>query len=252
MNPLSRKPIHAILFDLDDTLWPIVPVILRAEALLHEWLQEHAPAVPQRFSIAALRARRSELIKAQPHLAIDLWALRHTGLTEAFQACGEACDKVDQAMALFAHARNQVTLYDDVAVCLPRLARHVSLGSLTNGGADLQAIGLAHHFKVSVAAHQLGRAKPDPAVFHAACEALALAPENVVYVGDDLALDVEGAQRAGLRGIWLNRTGTAASANHSHIRPDANLTSLHELENWLLATDNSDEVTGAARLRSLE
>ena len=252
MKTLSRKPIHAILFDLDDTLWPIVPVILRAEALLHEWLQEHAPAVPQRFSIEALRARRNELLKLQPHLAIDLWTLRHTGLTEAFQACGEDISKIEPAMALFADARNQVTPYDDVAICLPRLARHVSLGSLTNGGADLQAIGLSHHFKVSLAAHQLGRAKPDPLIFHAACEALALAPENVAYVGDDLALDVEGAQKAGLTGIWLNRTGAAARDRHAHIRPDACVASLHELENWLMAINNHHEVTGAACLRSLE
>ena len=53
-----RQTIRAVLFDLDDTLWPIVPVILRAEALMHDWLSQHAPKVTERYSIAALRARR--------------------------------------------------------------------------------------------------------------------------------------------------------------------------------------------------
>jgi putative hydrolase of the HAD superfamily len=136
-------------------------------------------------------------------------------------------------MDVFTTARNQVTLFDDVLVCLPRLAERITLGSLTNGAADLRQIGLDHHFAVSLAAHEIGRAKPDPAVFHAACEALALPPSQVAYVGDDLRLDVEGAQKAGMRGIWLNRHGAAKPAEQAHIEPDASLASLHELEQWL-------------------
>ena len=239
MNATRRPPIRALLFDLDDTLWPIVPVILRAERVMFDWLREHAPKVPERFTIESLRARRTELIAAQPHLAIDLYALRHAGLSEAFALCGEDHAKIDTAMALFAQARNQVTLYDDVHDCLPRLASQMTLGSLTNGGADLHAIGLAHHFIVSLAAHQLGRAKPDPLIFHAACDALGIPPAQVAYVGDDLKLDVEGAQNAGLRGLWMNRSGDAPPADCVHIRPDASLTSLHELESWLI-TDERD------------
>lgn len=235
MMTARANPIRALLFDLDDTLWPIVPVIQRAEALLFDWLREHAPAIPERYTLAGLRERRVELMAANPRFQYDLWALRHAGLTEAFEACGEDHSKIPHAMALFADARNQVTLYDDVAASLPRLAARMTLGSLTNGGADLQAIGLAHHFKISVAAHTFGSAKPDPAIFHAACDALELAPAQVAYVGDDLRLDVEGAQKAGLAGIWLNRSGAAVPAVHAHIQPDANLRNLHELDSWLIS-----------------
>jgi len=247
MNPPEGKKnpatpaIRAVLFDLDDTLWPIVPVIVRAETVLFDWLRLHAPAVPARFSIAALRERRGALMTTNPRYLYDLTALRHAALYEAFTVCGEDCAKIEQAMAVFAQARNQVTPFEDVTTCLPRLVRRVRLGSLTNGGADLQAIGLAHHFDVSLAAHQMGCAKPDPAIFHAACQALGLTPAQVAYVGDDLALDVEGAQHAGLHGIWINRTGSPPKTTHAHIRPDASCQSLHELENWLLA--HNDGVT---------
>ncbi len=239
MMTASARPVRALLFDLDDTLWPIVPVIQRAEALLFDWLREHAPAIPQRYTLTTLRERRMELMAANPRFQYDLWALRHAGLMEAFEHCGEDSSKIPHAMALFADARNQVTLYEDVAASLPRLASRITLGSLTNGGADLQAIGLAHHFKISLAAHTFGSAKPDPAIFHAACDALELAPAQVAYVGDDLRLDVEGAQKAGLTGIWLNRSGAAVPSDHAHIRPDADLRTLHELESWLIRTNGA-------------
>ena len=54
-----------------------------------------------------------------------------------------------------------------------------------------------------------------------------------LVVDDDLRLDVEGAQKAGLTGIWLNRHETDKSAQQAHIEPDATLASLHELEQWL-------------------
>lgn len=239
MNQSRNYPIRAVLFDLDDTLWPIVPVIIRAETLLFDWLSEHVPKVAQRYTIASLRTHRSQLMLDQPALAFDLAALRHKSLSEIFQLCGEDKSKVDLAMKLFTHARNQVTPYEDVLTCLPKLSSRLTLGSLTNGGADLQAIGLAHHFKVSLAAHQLGCAKPDAKIFNAACDALQLAPEQVAYVGDDLKLDVEGAQKAGLSGIWLNRSEAYASEDCAHIKPDAVLRSLHELDHWLTA--NTEE-----------
>jgi 2-haloalkanoic acid dehalogenase type II len=233
MNISDRPTVQALLFDLDDTLWPISPVIERAETLMFDWLRERVPPVAERFTIASLRARRSELMATHPRFRVDLWALRHAVLTEAFLACDADITHIDGAMAMFTHARNEVTLYDDVATCLPRLAERMILGSLTNGAADLQQIGLDQHFSVSLAAHQLGRAKPDPAVFHSACEALGLPPSQVAYIGDDLRLDVEGAQKAGLIGLWLNRQGMPKPTEHAHIEPDATLASLHELEQWL-------------------
>ena len=145
MNAPTREPIRAVLFDLDDTLWPITPVIERAEMLLFDWLSEQVPRVTERYTMAALRARRSELMAAHPRFRVDLWALRHAALHEAFVACDADTSRIDEAMKVFTTARNQVMLFDDVLVCLPRLAERVTLGSLTNGAADLRQIGLNHH-----------------------------------------------------------------------------------------------------------
>lgn len=233
MNPLIRRAWpKAILFDLDDTLWPITPVILQAELTLHAWLQEHAPRVAERFSIENLRQARLALLARQPAFSLDLGELRRAGLTSAFEEAGEDLDKVELAMVNFFAARNAVVPYDDVVPGLLRLKSRVAIGSISNGNADLAAIGLSHHFKVSVAAHQLGHAKPDAAIFHEACRLLGVAPEDAVYVGDDVLLDVQGAQQAGLRAVWLNRSGSQAHLEHGVV-PDAICCSFDELLDWL-------------------
>ena len=230
--------IKAILFDLDDTLWPIVPVIMRAERLLFEWIREHAPAVAAGYSIEEMRARRVALMKAEPRYAINRAALRHAVLSEVSVACGENSSAVDPAMAIFNAARNQVEPYPDVHPVLDSLRRKVALGSVSNGVADLGAIGMNHYFDVSIAAHQFGSAKPDPAIFRHACEALRVEPAEAVYVGDDPLLDVEGAQKAGLRGVWLRRQDLPLRTMPEHVQPDAVCASLHDLEAWLQAHIN--------------
>ena len=229
----SRRPWpKAILFDLDDTLWPIAPVIVQAEERLFAWLREHAPRVAERFTIDGLRQARLQLLAQQPDFHLDLGKLRRAGLHAAFAEAGEDAAKVELAMLAFFAARNMVTPYDDVLPGLSRLKDRLLVGSISNGNADLQAIGLAHYFKVSVAAHELGVAKPDTAIFLEACRLLDVAPQDAVYVGDDVLLDVQGAQRAGLCAVWMNRTGSTRHIEHGVV-PDAIVRDVDELLAWL-------------------
>lgn len=227
---MNHLPVKAVLFDLDDTLWPIVPVIVRAEAELFDWLAVHAPEVARDHSITSLRERRMALMASEPRYRIDLVSLRHAGLTEAFHHSGADLALVDKAIAVFNASRNAVTPYDDVLPGLLKLGGHVALGSISNGSADLDAIGLSEHFRVSISAREFGTAKPDPAIFHAACSALQVSPAEAVYVGDDPLLDIEGAQQAGMRAVWMNRFKRQLPA---HVVPDATCTTLWQLEVWL-------------------
>ncbi len=229
---MHNAPIQAVLFDLDDTLWAIEPVLHLAEKQLYSWLQQHAPAVAAQHTVISLRQRRQELAQREPAYQINLWALRHAVLTQVLTECQEDPALADPAMALFTTGRNAVTPFDDVEPGLQQMKKHLKLGTVSNGFADLGRIGLAEHFEISIAAHQFGTAKPDPAIFHAACKALAVTPQQTVYVGDDLRLDVLGAQQAGLRAVWMNRFERSLP---DHVRPDAVCTNLGELSAWLSA-----------------
>ena len=73
---LDHARIKAITLDLDDTLWPIWPTIARAETVLADWLQRHAPATATLFSRpGALREIRNQMTTLRPDLVTDLIAL---------------------------------------------------------------------------------------------------------------------------------------------------------------------------------
>ncbi|MBV6323881.1 HAD family hydrolase [Duganella violaceipulchra] len=226
-----RRP-HALLFDLDDTLWPIAPVIAAAETSWHAWLAEHAPEVTQRYSIAELRARRMALLEQRPELVVDLYQLRRVALEQAFADAGADAAHIDGAMRHFHERRNAVTPYADVVPALAELQALLRLGVITNGNADLEVIGLQHHFDTVLASSRFGRAKPDPSIFLAACAAMGVAPQDAVYVGDDLRLDVQGAQGAGLRAVWMNRAGSTAHLE-AGVAPDAICASFDALLAWV-------------------
>lgn len=223
---------RAILFDLDDTLWPIGPVIERAEELVHAWLAQHAPRVAQRYSIEQLRDLRTDLLQQEPAYRLDFGALRRAGLHAAFAEAGEEGAGVEHAMQVYYKARNTIELYEDVLPALAEIGTLAVVGSISNGNADLHTIGLAHHFSYSLSAGAHGSAKPDPGIFLAACAAMGVAPADAVYVGDDILLDVQGAQRAGLRAVWLNRTGSTRHLEHGVV-PDAICCDMRALLDWL-------------------
>lgn len=75
--------------------------------------------------------------------------------------------------------------------------------------------------------------KPDRAFFANAAEELGVAASEVIMVGDDIVGDVDGAQRAGMRGV-LVRTGKYGPRDLARgIEPAAVLDSVAELPTWL-------------------
>lgn len=57
-----------------------------------------------------------------------------------------------------------------------------------------------------VTSAQVGAAKPDPAIFHAALEAAGCNSEEALHVGDTPEEDVAGAEAAGIRALLLDRS----------------------------------------------
>ncbi|MFE7621907.1 HAD family hydrolase, partial [Streptomyces sp. NPDC057496] len=101
-------------------------------------------------------------------------------------------------------------LFPDVLPVLDELAdgfRHAILtnSSIHNQDRKLRALGVRDRFEAVVCAVELGVSKPEAGAFHAACEAMALEPGEVAYVGDEPDIDAAGAVAAGLKGIWLDR-----------------------------------------------
>ncbi len=227
-----RQPL-ALAFDLDNTLWDIGPVMVRAEQALHSWLATHYPRITDRHSIDAMRARRVAVAGRRPDLAHDFTALRKLSLHEHAAEAGYPVELVEQAFEEFYRERNAVELYDDVLPTLERLRANYRLLALTNGNADLNRIGIAHYFELIVSARAVGWAKPDARIFASLLAGVGLAAGDVLYVGDDPVADVEGPRGAGIEAVWLNRDGAAWPADL--LAPLRTVTNLHELADWLMA-----------------
>jgi HAD superfamily hydrolase (TIGR01549 family) len=204
---LDITSIKAVSLDLDDTLWPVWPIIERAEKVLHDWLAAHAPMAAALFSCpAALREIRDHVAVNRPDLKHDLSSVRRESIRLALYRAGENPLLAEQAFDAFFVERHRVTLFEDAEPCLEFLGARLPLVSLSNGNADLERIGLARYFRASITAREFGVGKPDPRIFHAAAGALDLRPQDVLHVGDDATLDALGALNAGMQAAWLNRS----------------------------------------------
>ncbi|MDP9065545.1 MAG: HAD-IA family hydrolase [Pseudomonadota bacterium] len=194
-----------ISLDLDDTLWPVAPVIAAAESALLAWLQRHHPQAASGHDVDSMRRLGAGVAERHPERRHDLTFLRRRALHEQLTAAGYPGTAVDAAMEVFLAERNRVRLYDDVRPALARLRLKYRLFSLSNGNASPDRCGIGHFFEGHVAAAHAGAAKPDARIFEHLARVAGVQPVRILHVGDDPLTDVVGATRAGMQAAWLNR-----------------------------------------------
>lgn len=105
--------------------------------------------------------------------------------------------------------------FDDAAPALRELrSRGLRLAVVSNWDCSLREVldsaGVLELVDHVVASAEVGAAKPDPAPFHAALEALGCDAGEVVHVGDREDNDMAGAQAAGVRAVLLRREAAGA------------------------------------------
>jgi len=201
--------IKAVSFDLDDTLWPILPVILKAEELTNTWLINNYPAVKNLLNTGEMTGIRNKLIFERRDLVYHLSELRKLSLVELGIRSGytksESQNMAEESFKIFFSSRNQVTLYEGVKECLIKLKEKYSLGVVTNGNADLEEIGINHYFDFDFSAEEIKAGKPDPKIFKAVIEKTGLNSKEICHVGDHPVNDVMGSLDVGMHAIWFNK-----------------------------------------------
>jgi putative hydrolase of the HAD superfamily len=84
---------------------------------------------------------------------------------------------------------------------------------------DLEHMGLAQRLDFSVFSSEVGMRKPHPAIFERALEALGVAPEHALFVGDRLFEDVRGAAELGMttaQALWFRADEHPNGAEPDH------------------------------------
>jgi putative hydrolase of the HAD superfamily len=117
----------ALSLDLDDTLWPIWPVIERAEAALAAFLRERCPRTADKYPIARMRELREQIAADHPQFAHDFTHQRKLSLRHALLSSGDDAGHAEDAFSAFYNARNRIDFYPDALAALDRLAADDSL-----------------------------------------------------------------------------------------------------------------------------
>lgn len=233
------RRIKCITFDLDDTLWACAPVILRAEQALYEWLAQRCPRITEAYTLEQLRDQRKALWAERKDLQHDMTQLRREWMAQLAEAFGYPQEIIEPAVSYFRRYRNRVTLFDEAERLLKVLRSTYTLGAITNGNIQLDKAGVDHLFDFVIYSAEVGVAKPDVRIFHAALAQAEAQPEQSVHVGDDPETDVLGALHAGLLTVWVN---TAKKPWPRGSAPGEEIHSLEELHDAL------ERLEGAAGL----
>lgn len=205
---LNLSKIKAITLDLDDTLWPIWPTIARAEEVLQSWLGVHAPQTARLCADPEVKKQiRKQVNQQHADKAHDLSFLRRESIRESLLRAGDSPDLAEAAFDVFFAQRQKVTLYDGVDQALSRLASRYPLVGLSNGNADVFQTEAGQYFTAALSAREVGVAKPDVRIFHAAAARLNVSTDAILHLGDDPNTDMMGAMGAGMQVAWINTQG---------------------------------------------
>ena len=201
--------IKVISFDLDDTLWPIMPTILNAEKVTNNWIKDNYPGVGSLLGSKDITHIRDKLLKENPNLINQLSTLRKLYFIELGLLAGysekEAKEMASSSFEIFFNERNNVVLFEGVEHSLDSLKKQYSLGVITNGNADLKKIGIDHYFDFSFSASDLNASKPDPVMFEAVKEFTGCKAQQICHVGDHPIYDVKASHDCDMNPIWFNK-----------------------------------------------
>lgn len=224
--------LRAVLFDFDGTLGYYRPshLELYVEAAAERGVTVTAEAIRCAVDAGWAPWETAYGVDHSAHSSseaafAEIRALLHLG---RFAAAGVEADPdvmqsiADRLVVLEADPRH-LALFEDTIPALERVraaglrayivSNHIwrlpeavaSLGVWKQGGG-----GLVEDVLTSARA---GYRKPHPEIFRAAAAMAGEDPSTLLYVGDNVAHDVEGARAAGMRAVLIDRAGKSADAS---------------------------------------
>jgi len=200
---------RAIVFDLDDTLYPEQEYIRSGFQAVSIWVEEN------------LQVPREEAFR-------EFWDLFSRGVrgntfNKWLDGCGLSDGGFVQALVNVYRVHDpEIKPYPDIRSLLEELKRNTALGLLSDGYLEVQkrkfsALGISEYFDVVVFSDEWGRTawKPSPRPFQEIVRKLVVQPHEAVYVADNPTKDFLGAREVGMATIRVRWKGGL----YAHLEP---------------------------------
>ncbi len=239
----ERQPLQAVTFDLGGTLVEYENVAWE-ELEAAGWRGMHAHLVAgQRFSgppddfagammqVSASRWQRAEQSYQSAHLR-DIF---EEGMSTLGHPLPDSHEFEELAERFHEATLDLVSVYDDALETLAWLKqRGIKLALISNTvwpgelhTRDLRRFGLDEFFDVLTYSSETPHTKPHPSIFAQTLQRLGgVQPAAAAHVGDRIVDDVQGAQRAGMKGILKAHPRRVDAPG---IQPDARISRLADL-----------------------
>ena len=234
---MRTVPLKAVVFDAYETLALNKPSfwhdsfreLCREQVLAVDPLALWNRWLPLERGFRRIRLDRETMQQREP---FQSYAQAWTDcFRRVFQEMGIAGD-ADAATDVCIAGLGRRPIFSDAAPTLEGLEGRVKLAVLSNADRSylyplLEHHGVADCFDAVRCSEETRSYKPHPGIFEQTLEALGVAPEEAVQVGDTLQEDVLGAKLVGMRTVWVSRSG--AAADPAGPTPDYQVRDLREL-----------------------
>jgi putative hydrolase of the HAD superfamily len=192
------KNLKAVVFDLDDTLYPEREYVRSGFRAVGEWAEQQLG-----LSQPIVRAELQALFDAEFRGDTFQWWLSEQGLPESL---------LGEIVWIFRTHTPEITLSPDAERVLDELKPEYRLGLVTEGRREnqltkIRALGLERWLTAVVILGEEERAewKPNRKPFDRVLGMLSVAGGEAAYVGDNPRKDFRGAREAGMATIRIRR-----------------------------------------------
>jgi putative hydrolase of the HAD superfamily len=223
--------IQALVFDLDDTLYPEVDFVTGGYRAVARYVCEKYGGSYNEIFCAMMTRFTNEGRRSVFPMVV-----------ERFLDPGVP---VAELVEVYRRHIPEIHMFPGYSCLLQELSRNYRLGILTDGLPEVQkrkvrALGLEHLVDKIIYTWDYGSEmeKPHPMTFSLMLDYLRAEPINALYVGDNPAKDCKGAHQAGMKFAQLRAPSCCDTAAGSVEKPEFVIDSLYQLPRILLMESN--------------
>lgn len=209
---------HHVFFDLDRTLWDFDAAAEVAFERIYEQYHLRELGIPSAHEFHMVYHplneklwelyRADQITKDELNRTRFLKPLEHYGIHDV-----ELADHLSEDYVYW--SPRIVRLVPGTMELLEYLKPKYHLHLITNGFEEVQhtklsGSGLEPFFETLTVSEEVGVKKPNPEIFRYALKKAGATPEESLMIGDEMAVDIDGARAAGIDQVFFNATGQPA------------------------------------------